>query len=196
MEPIYEDDIKELLKSLEVGLAIVSIDGYFEWCNKKFLDILEYSIAEMIKKKSEDITHPEDLHTDKELLRLLNNNEEDLYEVRKRYITKSGKIINVIVIVIRRYKNGKHVGYYSQIIPIDDISEKHDLPKYFSFGDFIKQHWKYFVSGAIFLCTIIISLGITIYGMYNKVIDISKKSSNNQALILKIIERDINKAIK
>lgn len=195
---IDEKDVKSLLNFIDSGLAIVSREGYFVWCNSAFLEIVEYSIAEITKKKFQDITHPEDIDIDKELVAMLDSGAEDSYEMRKRYITKGGKIINVILKAVNKYDNGMHTGYYAQITNLDALSSRHEdinIEKQ-TFGDFMSEHWQYFLSATIFVMGIIITSGITMYTMSNKVDSIASKSADNQALILKIIEKTIEKGLE
>ncbi|MBV9669839.1 MAG: PAS domain S-box protein, partial [Acidobacteriales bacterium] len=86
-----------------VGIAHVAPDGTWLRVNDRICEITGYSRDELLASKFQDITHPEDLHTDVELYRKLSQNEINEYSMEKRYINKSGEIIwiNLTVTMVR-----------------------------------------------------------------------------------------------
>lgn len=88
---------QEIWKSSLVGLAVVSDSGHFLRSNPAFHQIVEYNELELRQKRFHDITHPDDLAIDvqnaEETAHLLRSG----YDMRKRYITKTGKIVHVLL---------------------------------------------------------------------------------------------------
>jgi PAS domain S-box-containing protein len=76
-----------------VGLAIVDIDGGIKHANPLFCNILEYSEAELQTKNFRDITHPDDVRFDSEMVSRIVAGDIGSYLMKKRYITKTGRVI-------------------------------------------------------------------------------------------------------
>lgn len=87
---------KEFLDTFEqaaVGIAHVNFEGRWQRVNGKICEILGYSREELLSKTFMEITHPDDLEEDVELVRQVYNREIDHYIIEKRYINKKGEII-------------------------------------------------------------------------------------------------------
>jgi PAS domain S-box-containing protein len=169
----------------KIGLSFVSKDGMFLRCNQTLCELLGYSEAELKRKNFADLTHPEDISGDLEMLRKVLNNEIDEYPITKRYITKSGAVIWVKLVVtgIKNIDNAVVI-LFSQILPIDpsnpqDISSIIDI-KLKEFGvllteklepddddinnkiekgalTFIKNEWKWIIAFSITIISGIIA---------------------------------------
>ena len=82
-----------LFDDAPVGLAFVGANGRWLDANDTFLHLLGYSRAELLRKTFQDITHPEDIDADVEMVnRLIAGNGDD-YSMLKRYITKDRRIV-------------------------------------------------------------------------------------------------------
>jgi PAS domain S-box-containing protein len=80
-----------------VGVALVTKEGRFEFANEAFCRLVEYSEPELCKRRFHDITHPDDLAADVSMSRDIELRESDGYNMRKRYITKTGKVVWMIL---------------------------------------------------------------------------------------------------
>ena len=80
-----------------VGIAIVAEDGTFISVNPAYCKILEYTEYELQQRKFQDITHPDDLKADEIMADRVAHSEDDSYLMKKRYITKTGRVIWVIL---------------------------------------------------------------------------------------------------
>lgn len=76
-----------------VGMALVSPDGKWLQVNDVLCDITGYSKNELMGLTFQDITHPDDLETDLDMVNRILNREMDKYTLEKRYIAKDGKVI-------------------------------------------------------------------------------------------------------
>jgi signal transduction histidine kinase len=73
----------------------------------------------------QDITHPDDLEIDLELVRQMLNKEIENYNLEKRYITKAGKVVWVLLTVSLVWSNEHTPNFFiSQIL---DITERKEL---------------------------------------------------------------------
>jgi PAS domain S-box-containing protein len=77
--------------------SYVDLSGKILKVTPKLCDLLEYSERELLELNIRDVTHPEDLDIDKDKYEMLINNKTKSYDIEKRCITKSGKIIWVYV---------------------------------------------------------------------------------------------------
>ncbi|MEQ1620285.1 MAG: ATP-binding protein [Methylococcales bacterium] len=74
------------------GISYVGLDGRFVKVNSKMCQITGYSPDELLKMVVSDLTHPDDLMHDCELLTAFRCSSMLNYENKKRYIRKDGSI--------------------------------------------------------------------------------------------------------
>jgi PAS domain S-box-containing protein len=73
-----------------VGIAHVSLDGQWLLVNQKLCDLVEYKRSELLKLNFWDITHPDDLAENLDLLSQLTTGLIPHYSLEQRYIRDSG----------------------------------------------------------------------------------------------------------
>ncbi len=130
---IYTESLKSNLQRTEalfeqtfsqaaVGMALVSLEGYWLRVNPRICEMLHYSESELLDRTFQDITYGDDLHTDLGLLKQLLANEIDTYSMEKRYIRADGSMIWAqITVALNRLPNGEPHHFISVIV---DISER------------------------------------------------------------------------
>jgi diguanylate cyclase (GGDEF)-like protein/PAS domain S-box-containing protein len=107
------------------GVAIVGLDGSFLHVNQKLATITGYTVAELKRLTFQEITHPDDLDADLTQVDGLLSGELDTYEMEKRYFTKEGHLIWVLLAVaIVREEDGTPRHFISQV---QDISARKRL---------------------------------------------------------------------
>jgi diguanylate cyclase (GGDEF)-like protein/PAS domain S-box-containing protein len=107
------------------GVAIVGLDGSFLHVNQKLATITGYTVAELNGLTFQEITHPDDLDADLSQVDGLLSGELDTYEMEKRYFTKEGHLIWVLLAVaIVREDDGTPRHFISQV---QDISARKRL---------------------------------------------------------------------
>ncbi|MCH5720594.1 PAS domain-containing protein [Niabella hibiscisoli] len=74
------------------GMAVVSPQGKWNAVNDALCKMLGYTRQEFYELTFQDITYPEDLDRDLDLMQKVLNNQADNYSIEKRYITKNGKV--------------------------------------------------------------------------------------------------------
>ncbi|WP_293253348.1 MULTISPECIES: PAS domain S-box protein [unclassified Microcoleus] len=100
---------RDTFEQAAVGMAQASVDGKLLLVNQKLCEILGYSRQELSEKKFQEITWPEDLGNELELLGQLLAGEIDNYCVEKRYVRKDGDLVwaNLTVSLLQE-QNGTH----------------------------------------------------------------------------------------
>ncbi|VEI20811.1 Probable diguanylate cyclase YdaM [Serratia plymuthica] len=130
---IYTESLKSNLQRSEalfeqtfsqaaVGMALVSLEGYWLRVNPRICEMLQYSERELLERTFQDITHPDDLNIDLALLKQLLACEIETYSMEKRYYRADGSIIGVqLTVALNRLPNGNPHHFISVIV---DISER------------------------------------------------------------------------
>ncbi|MDY0012784.1 MAG: PAS domain S-box protein [Rhodocyclaceae bacterium] len=73
-----------------VGIALVAPDGRFLRVNRKFCEIAGFREDELLARRFQDITHPDDLAADQDQVAHMLARQIDSYSMEKRYIRKDG----------------------------------------------------------------------------------------------------------
>lgn len=94
---LSEFDMNQLFERSFIGMSIVSLDGRWLKVNPYLCRMLGYSNDELLQKKFNDITHPEDKDIGTLQANLLVSGEIEHFEIEKRYIHKDGKIIYTLL---------------------------------------------------------------------------------------------------
>jgi PAS domain S-box-containing protein len=118
---ISEETFRNAFEYSPIGMILVSTDGKFLKANKSLCDMLEYTATELLEKTFQEITHPDDLKADLDLLQKTLNGEINSYKMEKRYFTKSGSIIWIFLHVsLVLNQNNEPLYFVSQV---KDITE-------------------------------------------------------------------------
>jgi len=88
-----EQRFRLAMQNSPIGLAIVGLDGRFLEVNKALCEILGYEAAELLACTFQDITHPDDLNADLDLLGQLVAGKVPTYQMEKRYSHKQGHLV-------------------------------------------------------------------------------------------------------
>ena len=108
-------------------MALVSLEGTWIKVNDSLSRSLGYTKNELLGKSLRDLTHPEDLKKDYELLQEVIDNKRDSYALEKRYFHKNGSLVFVILTVTAVKKiNGEISHLVSQEL---DITERIEAEK-------------------------------------------------------------------
>ncbi|UII31225.1 PAS domain S-box protein [Fulvivirga ulvae] len=104
-----------------IGMALVSFEGRFLKVNQQLSQITGYTVNELMDRKFQDITLPEELGPDMELFRETLEGKRSSYQREKRYIHKNGGVIWVnISVSLVRHNSGIPLYFVTQIENITD----------------------------------------------------------------------------
>ncbi len=87
------EQFRAIFEQAAVGLSHSSLDGGFIRVNQRLCDIVGYTQAELRQMAFQDITHPDDLGADLELMQALLAGQRQSYSLEKRYCRKDGAVI-------------------------------------------------------------------------------------------------------
>lgn len=116
---------KETFENASIGMALV--DPEFRWLkvNKSLCKSLGYSEDELLKMKTTDITHPDDLEISSDLHQnTYTNKNKDTYQLEKRYFHKDGHLVHIILsVTLVKDLHGKPSHTIAQFLDITDRIE-------------------------------------------------------------------------
>ncbi|MCP4460981.1 MAG: PAS domain S-box protein [Cytophagales bacterium] len=119
---LNEQKFRILFNDSGHSIGITDGQGVFIDANKKFLDLTGYSLQELKGKKTFlDLTHPEDILVGQEQLASMISGKISSYQVEKRYVSKSNRIIYFRV-SISHFKDPE-TGEIRIVGTADDITE-------------------------------------------------------------------------
>lgn len=117
-----EERFRATFEQAAVGITHVAIDGSFLRVNQRLCDLLGYTRDELLALTFQQLTHPEDLNADLELLNQVLARRRENYVMEKRYLGKDGSTIwaNLTVSLIRDAEGDP--AYFISIV--EDISDR------------------------------------------------------------------------
>jgi len=90
---VSEETNRVTFEQAAVGIAHLAPDGRWLEVNQKFCDIVGYTREELLKMSYQDITHPDDLAADLDLVGKALAGEIETYSLEKRYVRKDQAVI-------------------------------------------------------------------------------------------------------
>ncbi len=111
-----EERFRGAFETSAIGMALVSRTGYFMQVNHSLCKMLGYENSELLSKSLQEITHPDDLKADVELLRKTIQGVIPSYQIEKRYFDKNKNLVwaNLSVSMVRDTSN-RPLYFVSQI---------------------------------------------------------------------------------
>ena len=119
-----------------VGIAHVDEAGRFLWSNRRFCDMLGYSLEELRKLTIADASHPEDADVTKTDRARLYAGEIETVNTEKRYVRKDGTVMWVrITSALRRATDGTPLYDISIVEDVSDRKVAEDRVQYLATHD-------------------------------------------------------------
>jgi len=117
---VSEERFRSTLENAPIGMAIVSLEGRWLEVNNALCQMLGYSREEFMALTFQDITHPEDLDRDLELVQRLLAGQIGDYTMAKRYFRKDQRVVWAqLSVSLLRDEHGQPLHFISQV---QDIS--------------------------------------------------------------------------
>jgi len=92
-----EEQFRNAFENASIGMAIVSLDGYWVKVNPALCQIVGYSSEELLGLNFQDITHPDDLDLDLSYVNQLLAGTISTYQMEKRYFHKQGHLVWILL---------------------------------------------------------------------------------------------------
>ena len=127
---LLESELKfrKLFEQAGAGVAQVeSTTGKFIKINKKFADIVGYTVDEMLQLTSKDFTHPDDTEISLQFQNRLIKEKNLEFSIEKRYIRKDGKIVWVKRTVTSMWETEEGSRHHITIVQDITASKKAEL---------------------------------------------------------------------
>jgi PAS domain S-box-containing protein len=98
-----EELFRTVFDHAPIGMDVVDTEGRFRQVNAALCALTGYSEQELLQMSFQDITHPDDLEIDLDLVRQLYAGEIPFYQMEKRYLRKDGSVIwsRVLASIVR-----------------------------------------------------------------------------------------------
>jgi PAS domain S-box-containing protein len=117
-----EERFRSTFEQVTVGITHTGWDDRFLRVNQTFCDIVGYTLDELLTKTFVDITHPDDVDTDKHYVNQLLAGEIKTFSMEKRYIRKDGSIVWVNLTGSLVRKSTGELDYFVGVI--EDIRDR------------------------------------------------------------------------
>ncbi|MEG4348346.1 PAS domain S-box protein [Microcoleus sp. LAD1_D3] len=133
-----EEQFRNAFENASIGMAIVSLDGYWVKVNPALIRIIGYSSEELSALSFQDITHPDDLNVDLSYVHQLLAGTILTYQMEKRYFHKQGHIIWIVLNAsIVQDEQGTPLHFIAQI---QDITARKEAQKTLALQSLIIQN--------------------------------------------------------
>lgn len=113
---------RSTFENAAVGMAHIALHGRWLRANERLLEILGYGRADLVQLSFQDITHPDDLQKDQEMIQKLRDGAIDSYALQNRVYRKDGTLVWVEITVSMQEKSGQNEPYFISII--EDITKR------------------------------------------------------------------------
>lgn len=151
MDTHFSDHKAEhLWEHAAVGLAFVGPDGKWLRVNPYLAKMLGYTTGELSRKTFQQVTHPDDVGADEEMVRLVLEGRIPYYTMTKRYLPKVGPPIWIRLHVTRINDGEGNFGMFlSQVRAVEAFVEDSIQAPPANVDDlarFLRKHWTKFVA--------------------------------------------------
>jgi diguanylate cyclase (GGDEF)-like protein/PAS domain S-box-containing protein len=108
-----------MMNNAAIGMALVAPEGQWVRVNGALCRILARSEEALLACTWQEITHPDDLEIDQQLVRQVQGGEINNYHLRKRYLRPDGQVIwGDLAVTAIRHQDGRLAMFISQITDI------------------------------------------------------------------------------
>lgn len=122
-EDIDLSTYKEAFFASPIAKALVLPEGNWLEVNNTLPELVGYTRDELQHMTFQDITHPDDLEKDLNLVQQMLDKKIDTYKLEKRYIHKKGHTVWVLLSVTLVWDGENPKYFISQIVDISELKE-------------------------------------------------------------------------
>ena len=103
-----EERFRAIFEAAPVGIVECDVSGRYLRVNERFREITGYSETDLLGRTFHEVTHPDDLEPELEVLRQLVAGETERAEMEKRYVRKDGGVrrVRLTISAVRRPEGG------------------------------------------------------------------------------------------
>lgn len=180
-----------------IGIVFCCKKGCILKTNNAFCNIVEYTESELYNKSYKDITHPDDVCYDSKMLEKCLHKEIPGYEMYKRYLTKTGKIVWVRLTVWSILDNdGNVINFCAHVQRIlngekAQLEKKDDKLVYrpsITIKDLISDNIKSFIGICVVLVGSFTSMGVAYWSAISEVSIMKQQQQNQQELLFRLYD--------
>jgi two-component system sporulation sensor kinase A/two-component system, sporulation sensor kinase E len=144
MNNLSDDECRGLLTVLwersVTGLALVAEDGSFLRANPSYCRLVEYTEAELRRRKFQDITDPEDVRADVDMAAETAAGRIVGYDMVKTYLTKTKRACPVLLRVTGLRINSRFIYFVAEVAALDRPPQAEKLPRR-RFWPLVREYW-------------------------------------------------------
>lgn len=131
-----EEQFRLTFACAPIGMALITPAGQFLEVNQALCDDLEYSAPELKQRTIASLTHPDEQLNDEILTKKLLNGDISDYKVEKRYLSRTGKVVFVMLqVTLVRDQQGQPLHCISQFINLTERKRIEDQLVHDAFHD-------------------------------------------------------------
>jgi PAS domain S-box-containing protein len=113
---------KETFEHAPIGMAIIDLNGGWLEVNNAFCSILGRSRDEVMAASFAELTHPDDLLTDREYIKQLWRGQISSYQIERRYRRRDGSVVwGLVRVTLLRDSRGQPQQYIAQVVDISPL---------------------------------------------------------------------------
>jgi PAS domain S-box-containing protein len=107
-----------------IGMDLVDRQGRYVRVNDAYCRMLGFTREQLLRKRVDDVTHPDDLARDRESMRQFQAGERRTYQVEKRYVNSEGHVVWALLsVTLVADANGQPLHYFGQAQDITRLKE-------------------------------------------------------------------------
>lgn len=121
-----EQRFQRMIEAAPLGIAVKDMkSGHYLDLNRKFTEIVGWSQYDLLKKRWQDITHPDDAVREAELMKPFLAGEMSSFKIEKRYVSQSGRVVWVSMTSARLTSATQGEGQFLSMV--EDVTERKAL---------------------------------------------------------------------
>ncbi|KNZ70534.1 signal transduction histidine kinase, nitrogen specific, NtrB [Thermincola ferriacetica] len=117
-----EEKFKCAFEYAPIGMALVSLEGYFLKVNNSLCEMLGFPKVELLSLALKDITHANDMPVEENFMQQLIAGERSTYQIEKRCIHKLGQVVMALTNATLVRNNQGQPLYF--VMQLQDITER------------------------------------------------------------------------